>query len=74
MPRIVAGVAGGRRLRVPLEGTRPTSDRVREAVFNAVISRIELDGARHHNPELVIVVSDRHGESDVDATLARPPI
>lgn len=46
MPRIVAGIAGGRRLRVPPEGTRPTSDRVREAVFNAVISRIDLDGAR----------------------------
>jgi 16S rRNA (guanine966-N2)-methyltransferase len=44
--RIVAGVAGGRRLAVPPQGTRPTSDRVREAVFNAVQSRTDLDGAR----------------------------
>ena len=36
--RIVAGVAGGRRLRVPETGTRPTTDRVREAMFSAVQS------------------------------------
>lgn len=37
--RIVAGTAGGRRLVVP-EGltTRPTSDRVREAIFNSLYS------------------------------------
>jgi len=34
--RIVAGVAGGRRLAVPPSGTRPTSDRVREALFSAL--------------------------------------
>jgi 16S rRNA (guanine966-N2)-methyltransferase len=44
--RIVAGVAGGRRLAVPRRGTRPTSDRVREALFSAVESAIDLDGAR----------------------------
>jgi len=32
--RIVAGTAGGRRLRVPSRGTRPTSERVREALFS----------------------------------------
>jgi 16S rRNA (guanine966-N2)-methyltransferase len=31
--RIIAGVARGRRLKVPSEGTRPTTDRVREAMF-----------------------------------------
>ena len=37
--RVVAGTAGGRRLRTPEgEGTRPTSDRVREALFNALTS------------------------------------
>lgn len=46
MTRIVAGAAGGRRLQVPSRGTRPTSDRVREAVFSAVESRMDLDGAR----------------------------
>ncbi|MPZ65103.1 MAG: 16S rRNA (guanine(966)-N(2))-methyltransferase RsmD [Pseudonocardiaceae bacterium] len=46
MTRIVAGVAGGRRLQVPPRGTRPTSDRVREAVFGTLQSRVDLDGAR----------------------------
>jgi 16S rRNA (guanine966-N2)-methyltransferase len=44
--RIVAGVARGRRLAVPPHGTRPTSDRVREAVFSALAARRDLDGAR----------------------------
>lgn len=34
MTRIVAGVAGGRTLQVPRTGTRPTSERVREALFS----------------------------------------
>jgi 16S rRNA (guanine966-N2)-methyltransferase len=35
--RIVAGSAGGRRIRVPSgRNTRPTTDRVREAIFSAV--------------------------------------
>ncbi|WP_312867965.1 16S rRNA (guanine(966)-N(2))-methyltransferase RsmD [Amycolatopsis pithecellobii] len=46
MTRIVAGRAGGRRLKVPPQGTRPTSERVRESLFNALESAGELDGAR----------------------------
>ena len=48
MTRIVAGVAGGRRLDVPPgRGTRPTSDRVREAVFSTIESmRGGFRGAR----------------------------
>lgn len=46
MTRIVAGVAGGRRLHVPPAGTRPTSDRVREALFSALVSRMDFDGLR----------------------------
>ena len=34
--RIVAGRAKGRRLAVPAAGTRPTSDRAREALFNSL--------------------------------------
>jgi 16S rRNA (guanine(966)-N(2))-methyltransferase RsmD len=47
MSRIIAGRFGGRRLRTP-EGrdTRPTSDRVREGLFNSINSRVDLDGAR----------------------------
>jgi 16S rRNA (guanine966-N2)-methyltransferase len=42
--RIIAGVAGGRRLDVPAgRGTRPTSDRVREALFSSLG---DLDSAR----------------------------
>lgn len=44
MTRIVAGKAGGRRLKVPPAGTRPTSDRVREALFSSLDARIDLDG------------------------------
>ncbi|BDH56782.1 16S rRNA (guanine(966)-N(2))-methyltransferase RsmD [Tsukamurella sp. PLM1] len=45
MTRIIAGAARGRRLAVPPRGTRPTSDRVREAVFSALASRLDFDGA-----------------------------
>lgn len=36
MTRIIAGLARGRRLEVPPVVTRPTSDRVREAVFSSL--------------------------------------
>jgi len=45
--RVVGGEAGGRKIKAPPgDETRPTSDAVREAVFNAVASRMDLDGAR----------------------------
>ncbi|HEV7186207.1 MAG TPA: 16S rRNA (guanine(966)-N(2))-methyltransferase RsmD [Leifsonia sp.] len=46
MTRIVAGFAGSLALHVPSSGTRPTSDRVREAIFSALEAREELRGAR----------------------------
>lgn len=46
MTRIVAGVAGGRRLSVPPRGTRPTTDRVREALFNVLAVRRDFGGLR----------------------------
>ena len=47
MTRVIAGVAGGRRLAVPAgRGTRPTSDRTREGLFGTVTAiRGGLDGA-----------------------------
>ncbi len=36
MTRIVAGEWGGRRVRVPARGVRPTSERVRESVCNRI--------------------------------------
>jgi 16S rRNA (guanine966-N2)-methyltransferase len=44
--RIIGGVAGSLRLDVPKTGTRPTSDRVREAIFSALEVRDLVDGAR----------------------------
>jgi 16S rRNA (guanine966-N2)-methyltransferase len=48
MTRIIGGSAGGRRLETPRgSSTRPTSDRVREALFSAIEARTgSLDGLR----------------------------
>ncbi len=46
MTRIVAGSAKGRVLRVPAKGTRPTSERVREALFSRLDHMGVLEGAR----------------------------
>ncbi|WP_432519743.1 16S rRNA (guanine(966)-N(2))-methyltransferase RsmD [Kineococcus sp. SYSU DK006] len=47
MTRIVAGAAGGRRLKVPPgETTRPTSERVREALFSALDAAGAVSGGR----------------------------
>jgi 16S rRNA (guanine966-N2)-methyltransferase len=47
MTRIIAGAARGRRLETPAgETTRPTSDRVREALFSALEARGALRGHR----------------------------
>jgi 16S rRNA (guanine966-N2)-methyltransferase len=44
--RVVAGSAGGRALRAPSGGrTRPTADRVREAIFSMLSSMDALEGA-----------------------------
>ncbi|MGV3733429.1 MAG: RsmD family RNA methyltransferase [Microcella sp.] len=46
MTRIIAGFAGSLTLKVPSAGTRPTSDRVREAIFSALEARDAIDGMR----------------------------
>jgi 16S rRNA (guanine966-N2)-methyltransferase len=46
MPRIIAGFAGSVPLKAPPRGTRPTADRVREALFSALEARDALAGAR----------------------------
>jgi 16S rRNA (guanine966-N2)-methyltransferase len=43
--RIVGGVAKGRRLSVPNRGTRPTSERAREALFNSLRAHLDIEGA-----------------------------
>ncbi|MGF1544033.1 MAG: 16S rRNA (guanine(966)-N(2))-methyltransferase RsmD [Parvularculaceae bacterium] len=47
--RIIGGAFGGRRIAAPAgRGARPTTDRVREALFSILIARddVELEGAR----------------------------
>jgi 16S rRNA (guanine966-N2)-methyltransferase len=43
--RIIAGALGGRSVKVPRGTTRPTSERVREALFSALESRLGGAGA-----------------------------
>jgi 16S rRNA (guanine966-N2)-methyltransferase len=43
--RLIAGLAGGRRLRVPPSGVRPTGDRAREGLFNSLSTLVDLEGA-----------------------------
>ena len=43
--RVIAGSSRGRRLRAPTgEATRPTSDRVRESIFDVLGSLVDLEG------------------------------
>ncbi len=42
--RIIAGEARGRKLQVPPEGTRPTSDRAREGLFSSLQVRFGFEG------------------------------
>lgn len=46
MTRVISGRLGGRRLKVPPRGTRPTTDRVREAVFSRLDAGGAIGGAR----------------------------
>ncbi|WP_423918178.1 16S rRNA (guanine(966)-N(2))-methyltransferase RsmD [Frigoribacterium sp. 2-23] len=46
MSRIISGFADNLTLAVPKTGTRPTSDRVREALFSSLDSRDEIRGRR----------------------------
>ncbi len=45
MTRIIGGIAGSRVLAAPAKTTRPTSDRIRESIFNRLEARFELDDA-----------------------------
>ena len=49
MTRIIAGRARGRRVKIPSAGTRPTSDRLREALFASVESRLRAVGRGWHD-------------------------
>ena len=46
MTRIIAGNARGRTIKVPPEGTRPTTDRAREGLFSSLQVRFGFEGER----------------------------
>ncbi|MDO4911230.1 MAG: 16S rRNA (guanine(966)-N(2))-methyltransferase RsmD [Corynebacterium sp.] len=45
MTRIISGEARGRKIKVPAEGTRPTSDRAREGLFSSLAVRFGFTDA-----------------------------
>lgn len=45
MTRIIGGIAGSRQLVSPAKSTRPTSDRIRESIFNRLESRDAIKNA-----------------------------
>lgn len=46
MTRIIGGLAGSLKLTSPAKATRPTSDRIRESIFNRLDSRDSINDAR----------------------------
>ncbi|MFM6980046.1 MAG: 16S rRNA (guanine(966)-N(2))-methyltransferase RsmD [Micrococcales bacterium] len=46
MTRIIGGVAGSLKLAAPAKSTRPTSDRVRESIFNRLEAQDLIDDAK----------------------------
>lgn len=46
MTRIISGEARGRKIKVPPQGTRPTSDRAREGLFSSLQVRFGFAGQR----------------------------
>lgn len=46
MTRIIGGIAGSRQLASPAKATRPTSDRIRESIFNRLAARNLIEGSR----------------------------
>ncbi|WP_168626578.1 RsmD family RNA methyltransferase [Cryobacterium sp. BB307] len=81
MTRIIAGFAGSLTIGTPVHGTRPTSDRVREAIFSSLDARDLVEGARvldlyagsgalgleaaSRGAALVVLVERSHGATQV---------
>lgn len=83
--RVVAGSVGGRRLVAPKTGTRPTADRVKEALFAALDDRVPdasvldlyagsgalgIEALSRGASSAVFVDRDRHAEAAIRANLA----
>lgn len=77
MTRIVAGSAKGKTLRVPKSGTRPTSEKVREAMFSSLENRGFIRGCQivdlfSGSGALGLEAKSRGAESVVCVEAARP--
>jgi 16S rRNA (guanine966-N2)-methyltransferase len=84
--RVVAGSVGGRRLVAPKRGTRPTADRVKEALFAALdvegvagaavldlyagSGALGIEALSRGATSAVFVDRDRHAEAAIRANLA----
>lgn len=62
MTRIIAGKFKGQRIQVPQQGVRPTTDRVREAIFSAIDSRLE-----NWNDQIVLDIFAGSGGLGIEA-------
>jgi 16S rRNA (guanine966-N2)-methyltransferase len=84
MTRIIAGTARGRRLVVPKQGTRPTSDRVRESWFATLDAMVLREGRTWRELRVVdlfagsgalgLEAASRGAESVVFVEQARPAL
>lgn len=76
MTRIIAGTARGLTLAVPPSGTRPSSDRVREALFSSLDSAELINGARvldlYAGTGALAIESLSRGAASVDLVEAAP--
>ncbi|TMK83513.1 MAG: methyltransferase, partial [Actinobacteria bacterium] len=69
--RVVAGVAGGRKLQAPAgRDTRPTSDRVREAVFASLSGALGIEALSRGAASATFVDDDPAAITAVRANLA----
>jgi 16S rRNA (guanine966-N2)-methyltransferase len=63
MTRIIGGIAGSRQLASPAKSTRPTSDRIREAIFNRLDARDMVDNKRVLDGALYAAMVERDGKA-----------
>ena len=83
--RVIAGTVGGRRLVAPKSGTRPTADRVKEALFAALDDAVSgasvldlyagsgalgIEALSRGASSVVFVDRDRHAETAIRTNLA----
>ena len=73
MTRIIAGRAKGTQLTVPRCGTRPTSDRVREALFSTLVTWFGTVGEPAEKHLVGAAVLDLYAGTGAVAPAGEPP-